>query len=168
VRKLNTVKVNNVLVNTMTVKNLNGVPGATWWKSLRTLTARVDSLEVRVRRFAYREATDRKQIGALTAAVNTLSTQTAVVDTTIAQLNTSVSELGQSYQYLLTVFSSGLYPNPALEAQFTQSLNQSVTVVTPAGSITGTVIAVGTDAVELREANNDVVIIPYHQITAVV
>ncbi|MCL6452139.1 MAG: hypothetical protein K6T78_00765 [Alicyclobacillus sp.] len=68
---------------------------------------------------------------------------------------------------LRRVVESGLAPNPALQATFTARIGQTVTVTTPAGAVSGTVIAAGTDAVELREASGDVVVIPYAKITAV-
>ena len=57
--------------------------------------------------------------------------------------------------------------NPSLQALFSSKQGQVVTVGVASGTLVGTVTVVGTNAVELTESNQDVLIIPYSQITSV-
>lgn len=101
----------------------------------------------------HREQVQNRQIAKLTKEVNLLQNAVSQLNAELAQLRIEVE--------------SGVTPNPALQASFQSKLNQTVTVSTPDGSVTGVVIVVGTDAVELREGSGDIVIIPYSKVTAV-
>lgn len=84
----------------------------------------------------------------------------------ILRIKREILPLQQQMATIQQALESGLISNPALEAFVTSKLNQIVTVTTPSGAITGTVVVIGTDAVELREINGDLVVIPYSKITS--
>lgn len=75
--------------------------------------------------------------------------------------------LEQQIRFIRQALESGLAANPALRSFFEQHKGSTVTVVTPSGSLTGTVQIAGINAVQLVEQNSDVVIVPYSKISAV-
>lgn len=85
----------------------------------------------------------------------------------INQLQAQDANLQAQISNLQTEIESGLTPNPALQSLLQSKQGQTVTVSTPAGNVTGEIILVGTDAVEIRESNGDIVIIPFTKVTAV-
>ncbi|WDL95160.1 hypothetical protein [Alicyclobacillus sp. ALC3] len=108
-----------------------------------------------------------RDIEELREEIRRLQTRVAALEAAIAVLQTEIAALQTEVATLRTEIESGIIPNPALQAYFESKLNQTVTVTTPDGNISGVVIVVGTDAVEIREAGGDIVIIPYSKVTAV-
>ncbi|MCZ8520824.1 MULTISPECIES: mechanosensitive ion channel domain-containing protein [Paenibacillus] len=64
--------------------------------------------------------------------------------------------------------ASGLFPQPELKAYLESKLGETVTVKLPDASLEGVVIAVGSDALQIREGSGELVTIPLSQIAAVV
>jgi uncharacterized protein YlxW (UPF0749 family) len=117
----------------------------------------VQKLRREVRELAHQLRIIRREVLAeeqrLQSEINQLQAQDANLQAQIASLQTQID--------------SGVTPNPALQSFLQSKQGQTVTVSTPAGNVTGVVILVGTDAVEIRESNGDIVIIPFSKITAV-
>jgi len=78
-----------------------------------------------------------------------------------------IHELWEAIARLEEQIVSGEPTNPSLQALFSSKQGQVVTVGVASGTLAGTVTVVGTNAVELTESNQDVLIIPYSQITSV-
>ena len=108
----------------------------------------------------YEEREQNRQISKLKREVELLEEKVNELQTDLVALRVEVARLR-------TEVESGLTQNVVMQAYFQSQLNHTVTVSTPDGNITGVVVVVGTDAVELRETNGDIVIIPYSKITAV-
>jgi len=82
------------------------------------------------------------------------------------ELERQIEELRRRVARLEREVVSDLPPNPALEALFAGQIGQTVSVSTASGTLTGTVVVAGTNAVELRENTGDILIIPYSKITS--
>lgn len=78
-----------------------------------------------------------------------------------------IEEIEHRLRRIEAQLASGITPNPALGRFLESKLGQTVTISTPGGSVSGTVVLVGSDAVEIRENTGDIVIIPFSKITAV-
>lgn len=193
-KNLAKVNVQRVSVQTMTVARVVGLTPVTP-TNLRLLTNRVIRLErslratqLTVRRTVARVnvleermevtqalATRAEQVAlstldrvaALEAAIGPIDQSLAQLQQAVTSIDQAISALQQSVSSLETQIESGLTPNPQLQAQLTSLQGQPVTLTTPAGAVSGTVVLVGTDAVEIREANGDIVIVPYSKITTV-
>ncbi len=85
----------------------------------------------------------------------------------VEKLQKQVATLHAQLQGVEIQLASGLTANPALQSLFTSLEGKTVTVTTPAGILSGTVLVVGTNAVELQESNGDIVIIPYSKVSSV-
>jgi predicted RNase H-like nuclease (RuvC/YqgF family) len=103
----------------------------------------------------------------LQSEINQLQTQDANLQAQISKLQTQVANLQTQVANLQTELESDVTPNPALQSLLQSKQGQTVTVATPAGNVTGEVILVGTDAVQIQEPNGDIVNIPFAKITAV-
>lgn len=62
---------------------------------------------------------------------------------------------------------TGLTKNPELETFLKHKIGMKVRIETTGTSLQGIILAVAADAVELREANGDLVIIPFSHINSV-
>lgn len=84
-----------------------------------------------------------------------------------AELEQQIQALGQALTALQAEVASGMPANAALQSLFTSKRGQVVTVTTAAETVVGTVTQVAVNAVELVQANGDIVIIPFAKITSV-
>ncbi|UOF90556.1 hypothetical protein LSG31_22315 [Fodinisporobacter ferrooxydans] len=85
-----------------------------------------------------------------------------------ATLTQTVYQLQQQVIGIQAEIVSGNPNNPVLQQFFQSRTGQTVTITTPAGTVTGTVLIAGTNAVELREtATGDIIIVPYSKVVAV-
>lgn len=194
-KTLSKVNVQKVQVETMNVGRIVGIAPAAPQTNVKLLRNRITRLEQAVRRIqaAVKNTTARvnrleegvegtRQLAIQTEhVVQSLLAQLANVEQAVAPLQQSVAQLQQgqasiqqtlaalerSVSFIQTELETGLIANPQMQATLTALEGQSVTLSTPGGSVTGTVTLVGTDAVELREANGDIVIIPFSKITTV-
>ncbi|WP_028561726.1 DUF2642 domain-containing protein [Paenibacillus pinihumi] len=57
--------------------------------------------------------------------------------------------------------------NPAIIEYFKGKIGQTVTVETPAGTVSGVVLIVGTDVIQFQEPTGDIVLVLASQINAV-
>ncbi|MEC0369308.1 hypothetical protein [Paenibacillus chibensis] len=78
-----------------------------------------------------------------------------------------LDELQATVQMLEEQVLTGLVANPELESFLKLKLGSKVRIETSGTSLQGTVIAVLKDAVQLREANGDLVVIPFSHINSV-
>lgn len=124
--------------------------------------------------YAAEERVQNRKIAKLERQVDRLESEVLGIPSDLSTLNKEVRKLTKDLATLQaevaalrTAIESGVIPNPALQTSFQAKLNHIVTVSTRDGNVTGTVTLVGTDAVELRETNGDIVLIPYSKITAV-
>lgn len=78
-----------------------------------------------------------------------------------------IQSLQTQLQQLQLAVETGIVPNPALQSLFQQLTGQMVTIATPGGNVTGTVVEAGDDAVVIRESTADLVIIPYSKISGI-
>ncbi|MWV43588.1 hypothetical protein GRF59_08060 [Paenibacillus sp. HJL G12] len=88
----------------------------------------------------------------------------------IHQLSKKVKQLESLYdlvEKLEDQLLTGLTENPELEAFLKLKIGMKVRIETAGTSLQGIILVVGTDAVELREANGDLLIIPFSHINAV-
>ncbi len=120
----------------------------------------------------------RKQVHALSHELHSQSQRLHTLEMRTHELGEEVRKdfrvLGVQISLLLlrvnklqVEISSGMPNNKGLQAYFGARAGTSVTVTTAAGSLTGTVTAVGTNAVELTESSGDILVIPYSKIQSV-
>ncbi len=84
-----------------------------------------------------------------------------------AELEGQILALSQALAALQAEIASGMPANAALQSLFVSKTGQVVTVTTAAETVVGTVTQVAVNAVELVQANGDIVIIPFSKITSV-
>ncbi|RIV17636.1 hypothetical protein D2Q93_15080 [Alicyclobacillaceae bacterium I2511] len=118
------------------------------------------SLQLRFRRL-------REEVKEVQAFERTLRHDNRHLRDKLNKLEEKVESLKFRVESLESQLSSGLPDNPALQALFIGLQGQSATVTTAAGTLTGVVTVVGVNAVELTEANGDLLVIPYSKVTAV-
>lgn len=194
-KTLGRVNIKTVQVQTMKVGQVVG-PTATGSKTnVKLLRNRVTRLERAVRHFelaqkhafAHVHRLEERVEGAHHLAVQTehalqnLRTQFANLEQVVGPLPQNITDLQQavasiqqniasveqSISTIQTELETGLIANPQMQAALTTLVGKTATLTTSGGSVTGTVILVGTNAVELREANGDIVIIPFSKITTI-
>ena len=129
-------------------------------RQLNQLQGEVAQLQSRTTVLESQNAQLQTQITQLQTQVNQLESQDAQLQTQITQLQTQVNQLQEQLQ-------NGIIPNPALQSFFENEMGSAVTISTQGGTFTGVVTLVGPDAVQIREANGNIVIIPFAQITTV-
>ena len=109
----------------------------------------------------------RTQLANLEHVVGPLPQNITDLQQTVASIQQNIASVEQSISTIQTELETGLIANSQMEASLTALVGKTATFTTSGGSVTGTVILVGTNAVELREANGDIVIIPFSQITTI-
>ncbi|MCF8567630.1 hypothetical protein LLE49_23200 [Alicyclobacillus tolerans] len=155
--KGNVVRIRKIAVGELEIRRITCLRKPRRCTNRHALLRLIKELERKFNYFkeesGHRERMQNRQIEKLNKEVDLLQSAVSQLNTELAQLRVEVY--------------SGVMPNPGLQASFQSKLDQTVTVSTPDGNITGVVIVVGTDAVELRETTGNIVIIPYSQVTAV-
>ncbi|MCY0869166.1 MAG: hypothetical protein OWT27_01070 [Firmicutes bacterium] len=89
------------------------------------------------------------------------------VDEALRRLQHQILAVSQQVSRLSAEVASGQPANPGLQTLFNSSSGTTVTVTVASGTLTGTVTAVGTNAVLLTESDGDILIIPYSKITGI-
>lgn len=80
-------------------------------------------------------------------------------------LSDRVDVLTARIEQLETEVRSGITANPQLQVFLESKIGQNISISTSSVTVLGTVLAVGHDAVELREASGDIVIMPFTKIS---
>lgn len=89
------------------------------------------------------------------------------LDDSLIRRQQQILEISRRVARLSAEVATGQPANPALQTLFNSSIGTTVTVTVASGALTGTVTAVGTNAVELTETDGDILIIPYSRITGI-
>lgn len=96
----------------------------------------------------------------LWARIKQLEVQQALLTERVDMLNARIEQLEAEVR-------SGIVVNPQLQQFLESKIGQYISISTSSVTVLGTVLAVGTDAVEIRETSGDIVIIPFSQISVV-
>ncbi|WP_211745979.1 bZIP transcription factor [Paenibacillus sp. Marseille-Q4541] len=83
----------------------------------------------------------------------------------VEELTAKVQLLQHRLSELESEVRSGLTVNPELQTFFDSKIGQNISISTNNVTVIGTVLASGVDAVEIRESNGDIVVIPYANIS---
>ncbi|MEK5058682.1 hypothetical protein ACFSVM_06300 [Paenibacillus shunpengii] len=92
------------------------------------------------------------------ARIKQLEVQQALLTERVDMLNARIEQLE-------TEVRSGIVANPPLQQFLESKMGQNISISTSSVTVLGTVLAVGKDAVEIRETSGDIVIIPFSQIS---
>ena len=109
----------------------------------------------------------RHQLNELQREVTQLQSRTTTLESQNAQLQSQINQLQTQVNQLQEQLQNGIIPNPAMQSFFENRMGSTVTISTQGGTFTGVVTLVGPDAVQIREATGNIVIIPFAQITTV-
>ncbi len=123
----------------------------------RSLEKQVQILREKVRRLRHQVQDLEKQIYELRHELHH----------EVRRINREIHDLQVTVAGIQTQITNGQTVNPSLQAFFASKQGQMVTVTTTAGTVSGTVTIVTPDSVELVATNQDILLIPYSQISAV-
>ncbi|GAB6988876.1 LSm family protein [Paenibacillus pini] len=112
----------------------------------------------------------RKHINAeirhLVHEIQRLDLEIHQIEGQIVTLQAQVQHQQEQIDQLQEQVSTGLTTNPELYDYFVHKIGQEVRVDTTSVILTGIVLTVAVDAVELRESGGDIVIIPFAKISS--
>lgn len=83
----------------------------------------------------------------------------------VRELAEAVRQLTERLNELEEDLASGLLPNPTLQQFLQAKIGQTITISTASATVEGILLTAVSDALEIREASGDLVLIPYSQIT---
>ncbi|WP_442603219.1 hypothetical protein [Paenibacillus sp. KN14-4R] len=138
-----------------TCKKPNRVPLATQIKRLRCFVMKTTN-------------TLSKRIKALSKTVSYLLAATASLQKKVYQIAKSQLVMKREIAQINGQLNTLLAPSKAVQSLFESRYGTSTTITTGGGTVSGTVIATGTDFVQILEPTGDIVIIPFANITSVI
>ena len=149
------------------------------FKSVRRLRLKpVRSLKRQIRRLTLRQSSLESETNALESQLNALGSRIAGFGSDIRTIFANVSTLSERISRLQEQDTSldaqlrllraevGQLADPfaGLRSALENRLNTAVTIETNAGPVSGTLIAIGTDFVEILEPNGDLAFIPLNNV----
>jgi prefoldin subunit 5 len=141
-------------------------------KFSRLITRRINRLADSIRRVANETELIRNQVNQVNTRVNVLAAdvsaitapgpanETGLIQEQVNLLNTRVNALAAEVSALTA-------PIQSVRALLQARIGTTATIETDAGSISGTVLAVGIDFVQILEPTGDIVLIPLSSITTI-
>ncbi|MFD1677064.1 hypothetical protein [Alicyclobacillus fodiniaquatilis] len=131
------------------------------------IAKRIRELQKEVHHLARAQEKTEHRFDRLKASQNEMQTEINELATTQTALEQEVSALSTTVQQLETEIETGITPFPGLQDLLQSAINQVATISTPGGTVSGTVVEVGTDAVLLQESTGDLLVVPFAKITTV-
>jgi hypothetical protein len=98
---------------------------------------------------------------------NSTNDDNARCDTLLAMLRAAEARIAANTARITQLEAEVFGETAAVRQFFLDNQNSTVTVTTTFGTVTGTVLTVGEDAVEILQPNGDIVILPYTSVITV-
>jgi chromosome segregation ATPase len=128
----------------------------------------VSSMESQVQDLGNDVSSLASQVQDLGNNVSSLESRVAAVENDVSSLQVQLNDVQQGVASLQRQLTTGLINNPELQQLFESRLGQEVVVSTSGGSVTGSVMIAGINAVQLQETGTtNIVVIPYSKILTV-
>lgn len=131
------------------------------------LAKRIQDLQKEVHHLARAQEKMDHRFDRLKASQIEMQTEINELATVQTALEQAVNALSAAVQQLQTEIETGITPFPELQTLLQSDNNQVETISTPGGTVSGTVVEVGTDAVLLQESTEDLLLVPFAKITLV-